>query len=183
MAEKCSPDDPGRCQGVTPNGQCGYLAVGGDTFCDYHSKGASGRALERKRVDRYMIDNEQIKEAYKRHNNDEAYLDLRDDIALVHAMVERRLNTVKTEADSILAVGHFNALMGRLESMKISLMKLQQQLGLVLGKNELRVLADAMARILDEELEGLDDKEERMDRMIERLFVAVEEAGSPKEKE
>jgi len=181
MSDKCSPDDPQRCQGVTTDGQCQYLSVAGHDRCEYHSKGGGKRKLEQKRIERYMIDNEELRKSYLRQNNDAQYLDLRDEISLTHAMIERRLSMIRTDQDVMMAIGPFTQLVQRLESMKISLMKLQQQLGLVLGKDELRQLASSLAQILDEELDGMDDKEERMDRMLERLVIAVETAGTPKD--
>lgn len=181
MSEKCSPDDPRRCQGVTPHGQCQYLAVPGNDRCEYHSQGTGERKLRQKRVERYLIDNEQLRKSYLRQNDDAHYLDLKDEIALTHAMIERRLNAIQTDADVMMAIGPFTQMVQRLESMKISLMKLQQQLGLVLGKDELRQLAIVFANVLDEELDGLEDKETRMEAILERLFVAVEQAGTKKE--
>lgn len=177
MGEKCSPDDPRRCTGVTPHGQCEYLAVEGSDTCEYHSGGHNERKLRRKRIERYLIDNEELRKSYLRQNNDAHYLDLKDEISLTHAMIERRLNAIKTDADVMMAIGPFTQLVQRLESMKISLMKLQQQLGLVLGKDELRQLAVQFAEVLDNELDGIEDKEERMDRILEQLVVAIEAAG------
>jgi CRISPR/Cas system CSM-associated protein Csm2 small subunit len=128
-----------------------------------------------------MIDNQELRASYLRQNNDAQYLDMRDEISLTHAMIERRLSMIKTDADVMCAIGPFTQLVQRLESMKISLMKLQTQLGLVLGKDELRQLASHLAQILDEELEGMEDKENRMDRMLERLVIAIEDAGKKKE--
>lgn len=177
MSEKCSPDDPRRCMGVTPHGQCGYLAVEGSKKCSFHANGRNTRDLNTKRLNRYLIDNENLKQAYQRHNDDSGYLDMRDDISLLHAMIERRLSCIKNDSDVMMAIGPFNQLMQRVESMKISLMKLQQQLGMVLGKDELRQVASVFAQILDEELDGLDDKHDRMDRLMKRLGEALEEAG------
>lgn len=181
MSEKCSPDDPRRCQGVTPHGQCEYLSVEGSERCEYHSRGQGQKKLNRQRIERYLIDNEELRKSYLRQNNDAHYLDLKDEISLTHAMIERRLNAIKTDADVMMAIGPFTQLVQRLESMKISLMKLQQQLGLVLGKDELRQLAATFAQVLDEELDGLDDKEDRMERLLERLVVAIEAAGTKRE--
>ena len=178
MSEKCQPDDPQRCQGVTPHGQCEYLSVEGTDRCDYHSKSGAKKQLEKRRIERYLIDNEHLRKSYLRQNNDAHYLDLKDEIALTHAMIERRLSMIQTDQDMIMAIGPFTALVQRLESMKISLMKLQQQLGLVLGKEELRQLAALFAQILDEEFDGMDDKEVRMEKLLERLVVAIEEAGT-----
>jgi hypothetical protein len=177
MGEKCSPDDPRRCTGVTPHGQCEYLAVEGSETCEYHSGGHNERKLTRKRIERYLIDNEQLRKSYLRQNDDAHYLDLKDEISLTHAMIERRLNAIQTDADVMMAIGPFTQLVQRLESMKLNLMKLQQQLGLVLGKDELRQLAVKFAEVLDNELDGIEDKEERMDRILEQLVVAIESAG------
>lgn len=177
MSEKCSPDDPRRCQGVTPHGQCEYLAVEGSKFCNYHSNGAAPVKAERKKTERYMIDNQSLRSSYLRQQDDAEYLNLRDEILLATAVLERRLNTLKTDSDVIMAVGPVSQLLQRLESMKISLLKLQTQLGLVIGKDELRSLAQEIATILDEELEGIEDKDDRLDRIAERLFVAIEAAG------
>ena len=183
MSEKCSPDDPRRCQNVTPHGQCQYLSVEGSERCHFHSSGGNTRQLERKRVERYLIDNEELRKSYLRQNDDAHYLDLKDEISLTHAMIERRLNSIHTDQDVMMAIGPFTQLVQRLESMKISLMKLQQQLGLVLGKDELRQLAATFAVVLDEELDGMEDKEERMERLLERLVVAIETAGTQKDKD
>lgn len=177
MSEKCSPDDPRRCQGVTANGQCEYLAREGEKFCTFHSKGASDRRFEKKEAERYLIDNADLRQSYLRQRDDKDYLDLKDEILLVQAVLERRLNAIRTDADMMMAIGPVTQLIQRLESMKISLMKIQQQLGLVLGKDHLRALAAQFASILDEELDGVDGKEDRMERICERLFEAIEQSG------
>lgn len=180
MSEKCSADDPNRCQGVTPHGQCEYLAVEGSDRCNYHSRGKAEVNLAKAKKERYLIDNEQIRKAYLRLRGDEDYLDLKEEIDLTHAMIERRLNAIKTDADAIMAIGHYTQLIQRLESMKISLMKLQQQMGMVLNKESIFRLAGVFAQILDEELDNIEDKEERMDRLMERLVTAIEAAGKEK---
>lgn len=180
--DKCKPDDPNRCQGVVQDGQCQYLAVEGSKFCEYHCGNARGgnRTQERKK-ERYLIDNQELRRSYLRQHDDRDYLSLKDEILLTQALLERRLNSIKTDADIMMAIGPVNQLIQRLESMKIALLKIQQTLGLVLGKDELRILARDMAQILDEELEGIVDKDVRMDSICQRLFEAVESAGKANE--
>lgn len=169
---------------MTKDGQCTYLAVEGSRFCEYHSGEArGGKRHEQAKSERYLIDNQALREAYQRQQDDKDYLDLKDEILLLTALMERRINSAKTDVDLQLATNHAVALMQRLESMKINLLKIQQQLGLVLGKDQLRVLAREMAVILDEELDGLEDKDERMEAISERLFVAIEQAGRKLEDE
>lgn len=178
MTEKCKPEDPRRCQSVTKNGQCNYLSVEGSEHCFFHNGNQrGGNQLEQKRKDRYLIDQQDVRQSYERHNDDANYLGLKDEISLVTAILEKRINSIKTDADCVMGVGHIALLTQRLESMKINLIKIQSSMGLVLGKDELRILARQMAQILDEELDGLPDKSERMDRIVERLFSVIENAG------
>lgn len=178
MTQKCSSDDPCRCKGTTKDGQCRYLSVEGSEYCNYHN-GADrgGRRFKEEKRERYLIDNQQLRESYLRQRDDTHYLDLKDEILLVQAVLERRLNSIKNEADMQMAVGHVTQLVKQLESMKLNLMKIQQQLGLVLGKDELRVLARNIAGILDEELDGIEDKEDRIERICERMILEIESAG------
>ncbi len=181
MSEKCSPDDQNRCQGVTGDGQCQYLAGEGGKFCNYHSKGGVSRNKQKRDVERYLIQDEELRKAYNRQKDDKGYLSLKEEIYLIHVLLEKRMNMIKDDATCMMAVGPVTQLVQRLESMKISLMKIQQQLGLVLGKDELRQLAHTIADILSEELDGIDDKEKRMENICERLFTAIEGAGQQSE--
>lgn len=178
MTDKCAPDDPRRCHGTTPDGQCQYLALEGSEFCQFHSgKRLGNKQFEEKKTERYILENQALRQSYLRQKDDREYLSMKDEINLLTGFLEKRLNIMQTDADVIMATGHVTVLMQRLESMKINLLKLQQSLGMVLGKDEMRALARLMAEILDEELEGVDKKEERMDIIVERLFHAIEDAG------
>ena len=178
MTEKCNTDDPRRCQSVTRDGQCRYLSVEGSEHCAYHNGNQrGGNQLEQRKKDRYLIDQADLRQSYERFNDDKGYLGLKDEISLLSMILQKRINSIQSDADNMMAVGHINILTQRLESMKINLIKFQTSLGLVLGKDELRILARNMAQILDEELEGLPDKAARMDRIVERLFSEIENAG------
>lgn len=181
--EKCPPDDPRRCQGMTSDGQCEYGAVEGSRFCDWHSMGHAERNLQKQEKRRYVIEREQIKEAYHRHGNDLAYLDLKDEIALTRGLLERRLNLARNESEEIAAQRDLQGWTKSLESMIIALSKMQSQLGLVLGKDQLRRLAKNFATIFNEELEGVDNKEDRIDKINERIFQALEDAGRDQEQD
>lgn len=182
MGEKCTPDDPQRCRGTTNDGQCQYLSIEGSEYCAYHNGGVRGGSnFQKKKVERYLIDEQELRRSYLRQADDKDYLSLKDEILLLQAVLERRLNSIRTDADLQMGIGHVNILVQRLESMKVNLLKIQSQLGLVLGKDELRILARDMATILDEELSGLEDKDERMDRICQRLFEAIEGAGKKEE--
>jgi len=179
--ERCTPGDPNRCQGITNDGQCRYLAVGASKYCDFHSHGTASRNEEKKELYSYFIQNKEINASFQRRLKDQNYLDLREDIQLTRALLERRLNLAKTFSEEIAAIKDVQGLILRLESMSISLQKLQQQLGLVLGKDQLRVFAKELALILKDELNDVKDRDQIIDRICERVFGALETAGRQEE--
>lgn len=174
--EKCNPTDPNRCQGVTPHGQCEYPAFEGERFCKFHAHIQESK-IKRAKQERYILDSRELRAAYERQLGDVDYLSLKEEILLTQAILERRLNAIKTDADIMMAIGPLTQLIQRLESMKISLLKIQQALGMVLSKDHLRVLAREISQTLDEELEGIEDKEERIEKIAKRILAAIESAG------
>lgn len=181
MSEKCKIDDPNRCKGVTPHGQCEYLARQDEKFCDFHTRGHSKKRAEQSERRRYLLDNAEMREALDRQRDDLDYLNLKEEILVTQMMLERQINKMDTGGDFTSGLGQYNQLVQRLESMKISLLKIQQQLGLVLGKDALRQLGRDLGEILNEELESVENKEAMMDAICERFLVAIEKAGKPKE--
>lgn len=180
--EKCRPDDPNRCQGVTPHGQCEYPAFEGERFCKWHAR-ISEHKIRQAKQERYMLDSQELRASYQRQLGDADYLSLKEEILLTQAILERRLNAIKSDADIMMAIGPVTQLIQRLESMKISLLKIQQALGMVLSKDHLRVLAREISQALDEELEGVPDKEDRIEKIAVRIMAAIESAGQKSEQE
>jgi hypothetical protein len=105
---------------------------------------------------------------------------MKQEILLLHALIEQKLNTIKHEADLTMAIPGVSQLLQRLESMKVNLMKIQQQLGITLSKDHLRHLAIDIATILDEELTGIPTKDELLEAISDRIFAAIEDSGKTK---
>jgi len=137
----------------------------------------SQHKADKRRTERYLIEEQQLRSSYLRQQDDVNYLDMRDEILLLQALLERRLNQIQTDADCLMAIGPVTQLTARLESMKVALLKINQQLGLVIGKDHLMQLARDIADILDQELEGIQNKEERMESISVRIVEAIENAG------
>lgn len=178
MKEKCSPDDPCRCQAVTPHGQCQYLASEGDELCDFHNHGAARRKSSKQEVERYILDNHELRDRYERQQSDEDYLNLRKDICLLRALMEKRANMLKTDADYMMGTNAVLGIAQRLESMNISLLKLRQASNTMLGVDQLKAVALQIAEILSEELRDVPNQEEIIERIGQRIFEALEEIAS-----
>ena len=179
--EKCAPDDPRRCEGKAPDGQCQFLAESGEIYCEKHLGVAGRQRKRRQKVERYLIDQQELSASYKRQQDDRDYLDMKDEILLLQALLEQKINSIGTKAELITAIPGINALVQRLESMKSTLLKMQRELGKVLGKEALRDFIKELGTILDEELVGIENKGVIIERIADRICDALEEAGKASE--
>lgn len=174
---ECDINDPKKC--VVDD--CLELSLEGYNRCERHLSPSQTMQFRSDRQNRYLIVSEQMKEGYTRQMGDAAYLNMRDEIALLHALLEKRVNAIHNEADLKAAHGPVTQIIQRLESMKSSLLKMQAQLGLVLNKDQLMLLAKDFANILNEELAEVPNKNEMLDKIIVRLCEAIEAAGTQPE--
>jgi len=131
----------------------------------------------REKVERYLIDQQELRMSYMRQQDDKEYLNMKDEILLIQALLEQKINSITNKTELLTAIPGINALVQRLESMKSTLLKMQRELGLVLGKDRLRSLAEEIATILDEELTGVPNKVELLEQIGLRIVDAIEVAG------
>jgi len=179
--EKCAPDDPRRCTGKAPDGQCVYLALEGEEKCEKHLSHYGTERFRRQKVERYLIDQQELAASYSRQHDDKNYLDMKDEILLLQALLEQKINSIASKTELITAIPGINALVQRLESMKSTLLKMQRELGKVLGKDALREFVKDLATILDEELVGVENKGVVMEAIADRIMDALDEAGKASE--
>ena len=175
--EKCQPDDPRRCKGTSSVGQCPYFSLDGEQFCEKHMSPRGALRHRREKVERYLIDQQELRMSYMRQQDDKEYLNMKDEILLIQALLEQKINSITNKTELLTAIPGINALVQRLESMKSTLLKMQRELGLVLGKDRLRSLAEEIATILDEELTGVPNKVELLEQIGLRIVDAIEVAG------
>ena len=179
--EKCAPDDPRRCEGKAPDGQCPYLAELDEKLCEKHLGRAGNARIRSKKVNRYLIDQQELAASYNRQQDDTNYLDMKDEILLIQALLEQKINSIDSKVELITAIPGINALVQRLESMKSTLLKMQRELGKVLGKEAIRDFVKDLATILDEELVGIENKGVMMEKIADRIIIALDEAGTASE--
>jgi len=188
MTEHCRIDDPRRCHGITDHGQCQVLAVENSNFCDKHYRqspngGRPSTQLKKQEIRRYKLDNAKLQQSLDQQYQDDDYLNLKDEILLLQMLVKERLGMIRTDADLIMAVGQVNTMIQRLESMKVALLKIQQQLGFVLTKDQVRKLGMQLADLMAEEFQGVDDKDERINRVCIGFINAIQNASQGEQHE
>lgn len=167
------PNDPNRCQATTRRGQCIKLAVEGKIYCDYHLRDQDIEDKQSLRA--YMLTDPVTAGAAGRHSQVEELKSLREEIALARAMIERRLNLVENNADFLQACGTVNTYLLTLERLVTSCHKLEVNLGTLLSKGAILVIAQEVVGILMRELEGVKNHEEIVDRISGRIVEVIEE--------
>ncbi len=168
--------DPQRCQGVIPHGQCMNKAEPGSKNCRAHG----GTDLtEQTQMRGYLLAKAQEQTRLTNLSEGlEPVKELRDSIALLHMMVEKRWNLIRTDGDLLQACGPLNQMLQNMERLVSSCHKIEQNLGQLLAKQAILSLAKRMVEVMIEELEGVEDYEAIIDRITTKLFDTIREAGS-----
>lgn len=168
---RTDPNDPNRCEATIQTGQCPHQAIDGENLCAYHLK---DRDVEDKMSLRsYRLTDTALAESAGRHNQVEELKSLREEIAICRSLVERRLNMIESNADLLSAVGQVNSLFLTLEKLISSCHRLETSLGTLLSRAALLELAKNIVGIIMDELEGIDNYEEIVDKISERILGQI----------
>lgn len=177
MKQVTDLSDPNRCQGQAPDGQCRNLAEPNDKYCRLHGSGqhlaeqASKRSFllakadDRARLASVSEELEPVKE-------------LRDSIALQHMLIEKRFNLIQNDADLLASCGPLNQMLQTMERLVSACHRIETNLGELLARHAIITLAKDMVKILVDELEGIEDYEEIIDRITERLIDTIRKADN-----
>ncbi len=168
---RTDPNDPYRCEATTQTGQCAHQAIDGQNLCAYHLK---DRDVEDKMSLRsYHLTDAVLAESAGRHSQVEEVKSLREEITICRSLVERCLNTVESNADLLAVVGRVNSLFLTLEKLISSCHRLETSLGTLLSRASLLELAKGIVGIIMDELEGIDNYEEVVDKISERILGQI----------
>jgi hypothetical protein len=165
------PADPHRCGGATSTGQCLNVAEPGADACRAHG----GKDLtEQESLKGYLLAKAQDQTRLAcLSENLEPVKELRDSISLLHMMIEKRWNIVKDDGDLLQACGPLNQMLQNMDRLVNSCHKIEQNLGQLLAKQAILSLAKRMVAVMVEELEGVDDYENIIDRITSRLIDTI----------
>jgi hypothetical protein len=117
----------------------------------------------------YLLRDAALSQEVERHGASDAVKDLKEEIALARTLLERRLNSIKDQGDLIAATGQIVTLLTTIEKLVSSCHKIEQSLGILIGKERVMDLAKTVVTILLEELDGVEGYEGIIDRVGERL--------------
>lgn len=158
-----------RCQHSGPKGQCNHQTVDGSEFCLRHSD-------ESARLRGYYLSDTGLRERFDHMAGSECLGTVRDEVILLRALINERLDLARTEADKIVAFQTIHPALSTLNKLVESLSKLELQTDVVLAKTALTELSDDIVTILIEELSALPNYTDIVDRVAQRISDKIAES-------
>jgi hypothetical protein len=177
MNRVTDPDDPNRCQGAAPDGQCMNEQEPGTPYCKVHGGRPETAATEEKKL--YLLTEARYRTRLAQFAEHEQVKSLREEIALARMLIERRFDLIRNDNDLLNACGPINTMLLTVERLVKSAHTIEQNLGSLLSKPTVLKLGQEMVAIIIDELEGIDDYEAIVDRITARLVDTIAKASNP----
>ncbi|MGN6546551.1 MAG: hypothetical protein ACTHK7_15965 [Aureliella sp.] len=161
-------DDPNRCTGSIPSGQCTSRSLPGTDKCAAHGGTRASNSYQRRQ---YLITEARAQQRVNELASHEAIYSLRDEIAITRLLVQEQLD--KRDAEAMLAVPALVQLFTVLEKLIKTSSNIEVKLGNMLSKDTLMRVASQIIEIINDELKDLPDYEERVDQITMRIAAEV----------
>lgn len=160
-------DNTNRCEWVTGRGQCPDPRIEDSRFCEKHSPSGHGE------LDKYLITTRSLGDSPHRHAASKEIKSLRDEIALIRALIEKRINLIQSDAEFIAAMPTIQSAMMTVEKLVSSCHTMETKLGLLLNKGSLLSLAQTIIHIISEALEGVPNRNEIVEQVGQEIVKAI----------
>jgi hypothetical protein len=156
-------DDPRRCQGQHQHGQCRNKSVDGLDKCPLHA-GRSSWLDKRRKVRNYNL-------AVYQARLDElgeapAIMSLREEVAILRMLLERRLNACKSEAEFLGAANKVGDLVLRIESVVRSCRRIEAIGEQTLSWHDLLAMCGKILEVIAEHVEDGETLARIGDRLV-----------------
>ena len=166
--------DPNRCQGSTHYGQCRHMAEPGDKLCRACG-GKDKLAIANRR--QYNLANAEYASRIAQFAESDHVKSLREEIAMVRLLIEKRVNAINNDTELIAACGPLQQLTLTMEKLVKTCHSMEKDMGDLMSRTALLVLAQKMLEIVSEEIEKIPGFEEIVDRISSRLLRAAVPKG------
>jgi hypothetical protein len=172
--------DPNRCKGAAPDGQCQNVAEDGSEYCRAHA-GNNRKALAARKS---LYDLTRHRARVAEFGEHEEAKTLRNEIAMCRQMIQEVWNRIDaTEGALITGCSQLNQLFMTLEKLMKTSETIEKNQGLTLSKTTIIVFGQEMVGILKEELRGVPEFEDRIDRITNRMLDTIEHTTNASEDE
>ena len=152
--EPVEPDSPERCQAVYGAGQCRYKRSPGSEFCPMHG-GNKGQAAQTALVKRqYQLAKWQADvDAFA---DEDQVKSLRGEIGITRLVLQSMLDKCRDTSDIVIYSSKIGDTVARIERLVTSCHRLESNMGLLLDKPRIIVLAQLIVDIIGQHIEDDD---------------------------
>lgn len=168
-----------RCEYMTTRGQCRKDAISPSRFCEDH--GVTSTATM---INQYRIACKLLGDAPERHAQSDQLKSLRGEIAILRSALERRLNTIETDAELIAAMPTLKDFALALDKLATSCHNMDVKLGNLIDKQALMNLAQKIIQIIERNIrifEAHPPTSEQIDEAIEEIGQQIVRAIAEQE--
>jgi hypothetical protein len=141
-----------QCEYIGSFGQCSKPAIKGDRFCEEHTARTTAQT-----VGAYLIANRWLGDTAKRHAESDKIKSLEGEIAVLRAMLEKRLNSIESEAEAVAMAPAIKDTMLAIDKLVVSWHTMDVKLGNLLNKQALMGLAQDLIGIIEDNIRPLAD--------------------------
>jgi len=163
------PDDPQRCQGITPQGQCINRALPGLDVCAAHGGALKSKTLKEQSLRNYRL--MKFKERASELSNSDGITSLKDEVALLRMLIEERINQCNDSHELLLVSGPLSDLIIKVEKVVSSCHRLDSKLGNLLDKTKVLLFAQVVVEIVGTVVTD----PEQLDIISDKILKALEE--------
>ena len=168
-----------QCEYLSSFGQCPKTAIPNDHFCEDHTSRDNMR-----KCGVYLLANRFLGDAAVRHAESDQIKSLVGEIAILRALLERRLNSIENEAEAVSMGAGIKDTMLAIDKLVNSWHAMDVKLGNVLSKQALLKLAQDIIEIITKEIRPFENKSvttSDVDEAIENIADAIVEAVATQE--
>lgn len=115
------------------------------------SSGKAAASAQRKELRNYLIENSGLRAAIDRQDESALY-SLREEIQLVRALISKRLESAKSEAEQLVAFNSILPAISTLDKLINSLHRMEVQTSMLLGRDAVLGLARKVVEVLGDAL-------------------------------
>lgn len=171
-------DDPSRCTGTTPSGQCPSRSLPGTDKCAAHGGAVASKSFQRRQ---YLLEEARLSDRVSNLSSHESIYSLREEIALTRVLIEKLLS--KPNVDLTLQAPALISLFQTLEKLVKTSSQVEVKLGAMLSKDTVFKLAAEFIEVVSEHINDIDNYEERIDKIVAQITGAVKESRDTTEDE
>lgn len=144
-------DDPERCQGTRPFGQCSNKRMEGSNYCPACGGNKAVDAASMESVRNYRLTKWQGK--LNKMADSSVIKSLREEIGILRIMLEERLNMCETQTDLMMHSSSISDMVLKIEKVVTSCHKIDNSMGQLLDKQVLLQYAQDVITILTTEIQ------------------------------